>query len=79
MLVGNAKRPCLPLELGSLMFLRELSLFSGAGGGQSDMSKSTNIARVANGVANRVDRLRALGNGQVPAVARAAWRILTGE
>lgn len=33
--------------------------------------------RVANGVASRVDRLRCLGNGQVPRVAAAAWRILT--
>jgi DNA (cytosine-5)-methyltransferase 1 len=32
---------------------------------------------VANGVANRVDRLRAIGNGQVPAVAALAWETLT--
>lgn len=32
--------------------------------------------RVADGVANRVGKLRALGNGQVPAVARAAWELL---
>lgn len=31
------------------------------------------MGRVANGVANRLVRLRALGNGQVPAVAREAW------
>ena len=35
------------------------------------------LGRVAHGVACRVDRLRALGNGQVPAVAALAWRILT--
>ena len=34
------------------------------------------VGRVANGVANRVDRLRALGNGQVPIVAATAWRLL---
>jgi hypothetical protein len=28
-------------------------------------------------VAARVDRLKALGNGQVPACAAAAWRVLT--
>lgn len=33
--------------------------------------------RVADGVANRLDRLNACGNGQVPAVASLAWRILT--
>ena len=35
------------------------------------------LGRVANGVADRVDRLKALGNGQVPAVACLAWEILT--
>jgi DNA (cytosine-5)-methyltransferase 1 len=34
------------------------------------------LGRVAHGMANRVDRLKALGNGQVPAVAALAWRIL---
>jgi DNA (cytosine-5)-methyltransferase 1 len=35
------------------------------------------VGRVVNGVAARVDRLKALGNGQVPAVAKLAWEILT--
>jgi len=33
--------------------------------------------RVANGVAARVDRLKAIGNGQVPIVAATAFKILT--
>lgn len=32
--------------------------------------------RIANGVAHRVDRLRAIGNGQVPAVAARAFEYL---
>jgi len=32
--------------------------------------------RVADGVADRMDRLKALGNGQVPAVVRLAWHLL---
>jgi len=35
------------------------------------------LGRVAHGVADGVDRLHALGNGQVPAVARLAWEVLT--
>lgn len=31
------------------------------------------VGRVADGVARRVDRLKALGNGQVPSVAALAW------
>jgi hypothetical protein len=34
------------------------------------------LGRVAHGVAARVDRLRCLGNGQVPAVVRLAWNLL---
>ncbi|MGM3410599.1 DNA cytosine methyltransferase [Ralstonia holmesii] len=37
------------------------------------------VGRMAHGVANRVDRLTALGNGQVPRVAATAWRLLSGE
>ena len=35
------------------------------------------VGRVAHGVASRVDRLRAIGNGQVPAVVALAWRTLS--
>ena len=34
---------------------------------------------IANGLASRVDRLKAIGNGQVPSVAATAWRILKGS
>jgi len=35
-----------------------------------------NVGRVAYGLADRVDRLKAIGNGQVPLCAATAWRIL---
>jgi DNA (cytosine-5)-methyltransferase 1 len=35
------------------------------------------VCGVAHGVAHRVDRLAAIGNGQVPEVARTAWNLLT--
>jgi DNA (cytosine-5)-methyltransferase 1 len=36
-----------------------------------------NVGRVVDGVASRVDRLKAIGNGQVPLCAATAWRILS--
>jgi DNA (cytosine-5)-methyltransferase 1 len=36
-----------------------------------------NVGRVVDGVDFRVDRLKALGNGQVPQCAAMAWRILS--
>jgi DNA (cytosine-5)-methyltransferase 1 len=35
-----------------------------------------NVGRVVDGVASRVDRLKAIGNGQVSEVARRAWEVL---
>jgi DNA (cytosine-5)-methyltransferase 1 len=34
------------------------------------------LGRVAHGVAHRVDRLKAIGNGQVPAVVKVVWELL---
>jgi DNA (cytosine-5)-methyltransferase 1 len=53
-----------------------------SGRGSTDGSREwwsvePNVGRVANGVAARVDRLKAIGNGQVPLCAATAWRILS--
>ena len=37
-----------------------------------------NVGRVVDGVAARVDRLKAIGNGQVPLCAAEAFRLLAG-
>jgi hypothetical protein len=34
---------------------------------------------MVDGVANRVDRLKAIGNGQVPLCAAIAWKILSDD
>lgn len=39
----------------------------------------SNVGRVVDDVAFRVDRLAAIGNGQVPIVAATAWHILTSS
>jgi DNA (cytosine-5)-methyltransferase 1 len=53
-----------------------------SGGGKADGSRKwweaePNVGRVVDGVAARVDRLKAIGNGQVPLCAATAWRFLT--
>ncbi len=51
-----------------------------AGGGQASggrISHEPELGRVVNGMADRVDRLRAIGNGQVPATMAAAFQILS--
>jgi len=37
------------------------------------------LVRINDGVADILDRLHAIGNGQVPAVVRLAWNILSGQ
>ena len=46
-------------------------------GGREWWSVEPSVGRVAHGVADRVDRLKAIGNGQVPLCAATAWRILS--
>lgn len=50
-----------------------------AGDGRHPWEIEPALDRLAYGVDSRVDRLRALGNGQVPAVAAIAWQILHGS
>jgi DNA (cytosine-5)-methyltransferase 1 len=40
-------------------------------------STEPDVGRVAHGVAARMDRLKAIGNGQVPLCAATAWKLLT--
>lgn len=45
--------------------------------GEKWWSTEPELGRVANGVAYRMDRIKRIGNGQVPAVVRLAWNILS--
>lgn len=42
-------------------------------------NEPADVPRVAMGVKNRVPRLKAIGNGQVPACVARAWEFLTEE
>ncbi len=48
----------------------------GAEGAFNNIPKPYGL-RSYHGMANSVDRIKAIGNGQVPAVARLAWNVLT--
>ena len=48
-------------------------------GGWQWWQTEPNVGRVADGVAARVDRLKAIGNGQVPLCAAEAWRLLNDQ
>jgi len=54
----------------------QFRLCGGAGARRDSWPPEPAICRVVNGLAARVDRLSALGNGQVPRVAATAWREL---
>jgi DNA (cytosine-5)-methyltransferase 1 len=56
---------------------RQSRLREGGWSVQGNWSIEPNVGRVANGVAARVDRLKAIGNGQVPLCAATAWRLLS--
>jgi hypothetical protein len=49
--------------------------------GQNDSWWKTepNVGRVADGISARVDRLKAIGNAQVPLCAATAWQILSKD
>ena len=47
--------------------------------GREWWSAEPGLGRVADGVAHRVDRLKAIGNGQVPIVAKSAFEYLRND
>jgi hypothetical protein len=48
-------------------------------GGRNGWPAEPDVGRMVDGLAFGMDRIAALGNGQVPRVAAAAWKLLTGE
>lgn len=58
-------------ELPSIVITQQVKIRDKVGSGS--------IPRVAKGIKCRADRLKAIGNGQVPQVAAMAWKILTSS
>jgi DNA (cytosine-5)-methyltransferase 1 len=79
--VGNAERQSLALGQGQRNNAQQKQPPAvGAGGqGREWWATEPGLGRVAHGVPNRVDRLKAIGNGQVPAVVAEVWRLLTSD
>ncbi len=77
-----------PADVSNPTMLHEQGQLEGPGeikpGGNYQRERESNenrsaepgLGRVAHGVAHRVDRLKAIGNGQVPLVAATAWELL---
>jgi DNA (cytosine-5)-methyltransferase 1 len=63
--LGNGKKVALSSRIGDVPRVRNWG------------RDKPGLDRVADGMANRVDRINAIGNGQVPGVAAAAFRILS--
>ena len=57
----------------------ELLVRESKGREQTRWDAEPNVGRVVDGCANRVDRIRLLGNGVVPQTAAKAWRVLNDE
>jgi DNA (cytosine-5)-methyltransferase 1 len=56
---------------------RESAIAKDGDAARAEWSTEPDVGRVVDGVAARMDRLTAIGNGQVPQCAAAAWRCLT--
>ena len=75
-ILGNSKSTRFsPCELGQ----RKIESWRTSSWSSQWWASEPNVDRVADGVAARVDRLKAIGNGQVPLCAATAWNILKGR
>jgi DNA (cytosine-5)-methyltransferase 1 len=72
---GDSTRMDIPKTIGASSPIFNQSSSQGCGTKQW-WAIEPNVGRVADGVAARVDRLKAIGNGQVPLCAATAWRVL---
>jgi DNA (cytosine-5)-methyltransferase 1 len=57
----------------------KLSVRESKGREQTLWDAEPNVGRVVDGCANRVDRIRLLGNGVVPQTSAKAWQVLNEE
>ncbi len=68
---GQSEQPCNTTQNGNRKASKPFNVRK-----SSFWAVEPDVGRVVDGVAARVDRLKAIGNGQVSEVARTAWEIL---
>ena len=68
---GESEQPCDTAQNGDRKASQPFNVRK-----SSFWAAEPDVGRVADGVAARVDRLKAIGNGQVSEVARRAWEVL---
>ena len=74
--MGNTKSPRLSTRIEGQ---RQGQLGGTSIGSAQWWETEPNVDRVVDGLASRVDRLKAIGNGQVPLCAATAWQILSKD
>jgi DNA (cytosine-5)-methyltransferase 1 len=77
--LGGIPNACGKRLEGRIVVERNLQRVFAAARERGRWSATPRVCRKSDGVAYRVDRLRALGNGWVPAVARTAWKLLSAS
>ena len=71
-----SQRERMRCAIGSEQEYADFMPFSAWWGQDPAEAPKSNVGRMADGIPARVDRLRCLGNAQVPAVAQLAWKTL---
>jgi DNA (cytosine-5)-methyltransferase 1 len=71
---GESEQPCDTAQNGDRKASQPFNVRK-----SSFWAAEPDVGRVADGVAARVDRLKAIGNGQVSEVARRAWELLSDK
>jgi DNA (cytosine-5)-methyltransferase 1 len=72
---GNARKLATSKAKRSASAISNQPVFAGLN--KDNWKTEPDVVRMVNGVADGVDRLKAIGNGQVPLCAATAWEILS--
>lgn len=75
---GSEERPDSAIKSEGVDISAPMARLQGRTTGNTWWRTEAGICRVGDGMADRMDRIKMLGNGQVPAVVAEAWKTLSG-